>query len=194
MAHVLVVDDEICFARSVGRFLAADGHEVRVAGTLAEARDALASVPFNVVVLDLFLPDGYGSQLLPELKACAPPPQVVVVSGFLTSERAIALFGECALTVPKPVATEGIQTIVTKLASAPADTITVFCRSHRLSGRESELVYLAYAGVENKDVAARLSCSYNTIGTYWKRIFEKTGCRSQRSVLAAALRDACRRD
>ena len=74
---VLVVDDESLFAASVAERLARDGYECAVAGTLAEARGALAE-PFDLMLLDVRLPDGSGLDLLAE----APGPSVVMITGF----------------------------------------------------------------------------------------------------------------
>lgn len=52
-----------------------------VAHTLNEARARLAQERYDLVILDIDLPDGSGWELLPQLKALAPSPPVIVLSG-----------------------------------------------------------------------------------------------------------------
>jgi len=65
--RVLVVDDDPELAELVSKSLVRDGHAVVVAATLDEARAAVIE-PFDVVVLDLRLPDGSGIELCRELR------------------------------------------------------------------------------------------------------------------------------
>lgn len=59
---------------------------------------------------------------------------------------------------------------------------------HKLSRQEGRVLLAAVHGVADKKVADELGISRSTISTYWKRIFSKTSCRSQRDVLAHLLR------
>jgi PAS domain S-box-containing protein len=80
--RVLVVEDDLGVQRVCARALARRGHHVAIAGSLEEARARLADEPgWDVVVLDLVLPDGSGLELLDAL-AGAGAPGVVLSSGF----------------------------------------------------------------------------------------------------------------
>lgn len=63
-----------------------------------------------------------------------------------------------------------------------------YSRAHDLSTQEERLLTCCLHGVCDKLAAEELGCSRNTIGTYWKRIFAKTGFRPQREVLADVVR------
>ena len=58
--RILLVDDEAELVELVRRALLAEGHRVDVARTAARADEALAENTYDVVVLDLGLPDGSG--------------------------------------------------------------------------------------------------------------------------------------
>lgn len=77
---ILVVEDE----RKVGTFvvqaLTEQAHTVRHVTTCAAARDALAESPYDVVVLDLGLPDGDGLDLLREWRAAGFNEPVLILS------------------------------------------------------------------------------------------------------------------
>ena len=80
---VLAVEDDEAVARVLGIMLRRDGHSVTIAGTLAEARKALAKHRPSVILLDMKLPDGSGVDLLDHL-ASTPGLErvpVVVLSG-----------------------------------------------------------------------------------------------------------------
>lgn len=81
-ARILVVEDEPAILAYMRAALEVDRHAVRAAGTLAEARAALALETPDVVLLDLGLPDGDGLDLVAELDARGGVgPAVLVVSG-----------------------------------------------------------------------------------------------------------------
>ena len=74
-ARLLMIDDDTRLSAMVGDYLRAAGFEVEVAGTLAAGRNHLltgapaSSEAFDVLVLDLMLPDGDGLDLCRELRA-----------------------------------------------------------------------------------------------------------------------------
>ena len=83
--RILVVEDETMFARAVATCLQRAGHDVSLAGTLAEARKVLgaAAVPPDLVILDMRLPDGEGFDLLTGLgEAGEAMPTVIVVTAY----------------------------------------------------------------------------------------------------------------
>jgi DNA-binding NtrC family response regulator len=91
---LLLVDDEESFRRLIGKELQRAGYEVDSAGTLQEARDALAKRFFNLVVLDVRLPDGSGLDLLPEIKDASPTTEVVMLTAYGTVEEAVRAISE----------------------------------------------------------------------------------------------------
>ena len=66
MMRVLLVDDEPTIRRGVRRYLEHHGAEVTLAENLATARNAIASEFFDVMLVDLRLPDGEGLELVRE--------------------------------------------------------------------------------------------------------------------------------
>lgn len=53
-----------------------------------------------------------------------------------------------------------------------------------LGGREAEVVRLAAEGLTDKEIAERLRISNGTVGTYWKRAFERLGAHSRTQAVA----------
>src|SRR6185312_9623013 len=88
-AHVLVVDDERLIRTSLERALAGLGHETEAADSLAAATGALTRTRFDLVVLDLKLPDGSGLDVVRRLAVEAPETKVVVISALGTAGNAL---------------------------------------------------------------------------------------------------------
>ena len=80
-ATVLVVDDEAGIRTSLRGILEDEGWTVREARTLDEGRAAAAKSDVDLVLLDLWLSDGDGMDLLAELHRDRPATPVVVISG-----------------------------------------------------------------------------------------------------------------
>jgi DNA-binding NtrC family response regulator len=87
MIYALLIDDDEDFLAGLTEIAAQEGFEVAIAGTLKAARDHLSREPVDVVIVDLSLPDGRGTELLVELKDT--PTDVIIVSGVATVDSAI---------------------------------------------------------------------------------------------------------
>jgi DNA-binding response OmpR family regulator len=68
MTRILVVEDQRSLLRNLVRGLEEEGYEVLQAGSVGEARTALAK-GLEILVLDVMLPDGSGVELLRQLRA-----------------------------------------------------------------------------------------------------------------------------
>ena len=78
--RVLVVEDDPQLAELLERVLHEEGHDPLVSSTLCDADRAIATVPFDIVVLDRMLPDGDGLDLCARLRSRQPPLPVLVLT------------------------------------------------------------------------------------------------------------------
>lgn len=87
--RLLLVEDERDLATAIIRALARDGHAIDAALSIAEATDALLGANYDVVILDLVLPDGNGLDLLRDFRDGAisgpehppsPPARVLILT------------------------------------------------------------------------------------------------------------------
>ncbi len=101
---VLMVEDEIDFIESVKPYIETRGYEVMVASNLADARLKLKQGIGDIVLLDIYLPDGNGLTLLNETINMAIRPSVIVVTGNGDIEMAVEAMKSGATDfLPKPI-------------------------------------------------------------------------------------------
>ncbi len=91
MDHILVVDDEAEIRSSLEEILREEGYGVAGAATAAEAAVLLQDAPYDVVLLDIWLPDRDGLDVLADIRKLAVEsrPEVVIISGHGTIESAV---------------------------------------------------------------------------------------------------------
>lgn len=77
---VLVVEDDALIASSLQRALAAHGYEAAVCAQVAEARTLIDGHPPDLVLLDLGLPDGDGSEVAAHVARHHPTVPVIVLT------------------------------------------------------------------------------------------------------------------
>lgn len=86
---VLVVDDEVLYARAIARALARLGFDCAVANTAADAMSRVKGSRFDVILLDHKLPDGDGIMMIPSILALQKNASVVVMTAFEAIPNAI---------------------------------------------------------------------------------------------------------
>lgn len=78
MPTILFVEDDATIAMGVEYSLKQDGFQVSLANRLEEARDLIGRQPFDLVLLDLGLPDGSGYTLCKEIRAGGETPIIIL--------------------------------------------------------------------------------------------------------------------
>jgi two-component system nitrogen regulation response regulator NtrX len=97
MNHVLIVDDEADIRESLEAILREEDYEITTTGTATEALALLRDTDFQAVLLDIWLPDGDGLDVLTAIRGDQPrnssarpgAPEVIMISGHGTIEAAV---------------------------------------------------------------------------------------------------------
>ena len=91
MNHILIVDDEAEIRESLGEILKEDGYAVTSTATASEALVLLRDASYDVMLLDIWLPDRDGLDVLTEVRSLAieSTPEVIIISGHGTIETAV---------------------------------------------------------------------------------------------------------
>ena len=80
--RILVVDDDPTFRRTLQHVLSLHGLLPTLAGSVREAQLALGEATFDLVFLDIILPDGSGADVFRALRAADSGTLVVLMTGF----------------------------------------------------------------------------------------------------------------
>lgn len=88
MKKVLVIDDEAIIRVSCKRTLTSEGFKVSLASRCKEGLEILEKESFDLVILDLKMPDMDGIELLPLIRNKWPDVKVIVISGYGTEQTA----------------------------------------------------------------------------------------------------------
>jgi len=118
-ARILVVDDEADIRALLAEILTDEGYAVTTAADAAEARSARRSGDFDLVLLDIWMPDIDGITLLKEWKESGVAGTVVMMSGHGTVDTAVEATRLGALDfIEKPVSlSKLLRTVDRALAS-----------------------------------------------------------------------------
>jgi two-component system, OmpR family, response regulator len=101
--RILLVEDDPVIAKGLGISLGLEGISVQAVATLSSANQALASQTFDLVLLDLNLPDGHGLTLAKQARESHPELPVVMLTASGDEESVVAGFAAGAVDyVRKP--------------------------------------------------------------------------------------------
>lgn len=81
MARVLVIDDDDLICEMIVAMVEDMGHKVECAGLIQEAFERSSKESFDIVFLDIHMPDGNGLDLLPRIRELPDAPEVIIITG-----------------------------------------------------------------------------------------------------------------
>lgn len=121
MPRILVVDDEAPMRELLRIILEAEGYSVTEAGSLSEAYAQLDRGRFDLVVCDIYLPDGNGLELIRSARKKNQETPFVVITAHTTPAQAITALREGAVDyLSKPFDVEVLKAVVGKHLAATA--------------------------------------------------------------------------
>ena len=88
MANVLIIDDEKAVGQIFVELVRRLGHHADVAVTREDGLDAALSGPYDVVFLDVNLPDGNGLDIVQKIRETNSSPEVVIITGYGAADDA----------------------------------------------------------------------------------------------------------
>ncbi|HSB73573.1 MAG TPA: sigma-54 dependent transcriptional regulator [Candidatus Methylomirabilis sp.] len=121
MSTILIVDDEKSLRRFLRDTLEGEGHAVHQAATGEEALDRFAQASFDLVLLDMILPDLNGLQVLRRIKRQAPDVPVIIMTAYSEVRGAVeAMKAQAADYLCKPFDLEELKLVVQRILEATA--------------------------------------------------------------------------
>jgi DNA-binding NarL/FixJ family response regulator len=212
MQHTLIVED----VDATGQWLQAvlfrafGKAGITLCATYHQAKQAVDSSCFSMVLLDINLPDGSGIDLIPRIRQQCPDAYIVITTIFDDEEHILRALqagahGYLLKDLPEHLFVQKLQGILNgdppispsisrrilryfseqTLAPSATDVAAPYVL---LSQREQEVLILVAKGLSRKDVAGRLGLSSNTIARYIRNVYQKLDISSR----AEAAVEACR--
>ena len=80
-ASILIVDDDLVLAEMLAGYLKRDGHQAAIAATLTEGIEQARNDAFDIIFLDVRLPDGNGLEAFPHFSEVISRPEIIIMTG-----------------------------------------------------------------------------------------------------------------
>jgi len=211
--RILLVEDHAIFREALASNLKREEASFEVvgqAGSLAEARRILQEEQqqADVAVIDLGLPDGYGGDLIKELREANPQAQALVLSAAMDRAKiARAVEAGAAGVLNKTAHLEEVVEALRRLRRGetllPLEEVVELLRfsgrrrdeehdahqaREKLTPREREVLQTLAEGLDSQEIAERLHISLRTERNHITSILAKLGVHSQLQALVFALR------
>lgn len=209
--RIVIADDHAVLLESLAMLLGTQPDFV-VIGAASTGNEALQLVKRHspqVLVLDLFMPDGDGFDVLRTLDHAGARVASVVLTGsesqsdyvqtvrlgarglVLKSDGPQKLFAAIRAVAAGELAfsDEIAQQVLGAMVHDPHPELASMTR---LSDRERQISFLVARGMKNKDIAAELTISENTVKRHLQSIFSKTGARDRLELAVMALTEISR--
>jgi two-component system, NarL family, nitrate/nitrite response regulator NarL len=200
--RILLVDDHRLVRETLALFLANSDldAEVREAATLADALQRIADeAAFDLVILDLWLPDAAGLNGVTKVRAAAANAKLILCSGMIDGQTAAAAIEQGADGILLKASSAGamlrvIETVLNGEKHLPAhlaleltqrhDRAHDLGESHRralgpLTQREFEILAKVAEGLTNAEVSRVLGISEATVKLHLSQVFDKIGARNR---------------
>jgi two-component system invasion response regulator UvrY len=204
---ILIADDHPVVRQGIRQILHAEAGLVSLVGEASDGRKtlaALAAEDWDLLVLDVHMPDRNGFTLLPEIRRQRPNLPVLILSMLPEEEAAIRALKSGAdgylnkeavpdelIKAVRKVAAHG-KYVSASLAERLAGEISGSAQKlphERLSDREYQVMCMLASGKGISDIAAVLHRSRNTISTYRSRILTKMGITNNAELAQYAIRN-----
>lgn len=206
MIDILVVDDHAVVRAGVQHFLAGEPN-MRIAGEAANAQDAIRlirSKDWDIVLLDIAMPDKSGVEVLKQIKREKPALPVLMLSMHPENRYALQILrsGASGYVQKEALATELVNAIhtiarghkyispaVAELLTSPAAMENTEKPLHELlSAREYQIFYRLGKGESVTKIADELCLSVKTVSTYRSRVLEKMNMTSNADIIYYAIK------
>ncbi|MEM7452874.1 MAG: response regulator [Planctomycetota bacterium] len=113
---VLIVEDDGDTRSNLEDVLSLDGYRLQAVSSCTDALAASREEKFDSIILDWRLPDGTGSQLIPQLKKELPGTPVIIITGVREFDTAVTALREGAYDfLSKPINPDALRGLLRRL-------------------------------------------------------------------------------
>jgi DNA-binding NarL/FixJ family response regulator len=204
--RLLLLDDHALFRAGLSRLLAteADFHLAAQCATSAEALEALARHPIDLVLLDYDLGEEHGFEFIRRAREGGYPGRIFIVTAGMSDADSVRALGHgvCGIflkTSPPSQLAEAIRKVMAgetwidqrcihALVQA-VDRSRESERRRQLTDRERIVLKGVFEGQSNKEIAAALNISEGSVKSALQQLFLKTGVRTRSQLVRVALEE-----
>lgn len=203
--RVFLVDDHLLFRIGIRTAFTNASVPIEVVGEAGSAADffeILPKVRFDVVLLDIILPDLSGVEVARRLKKERPDLRILVLSAESDPDTVCSLVeigvdGFISKSVPVDELRRAVDYVASGIEYFGRDISRIIrdvktARSKRDSGftdRENDIIDLCARGLSVKEMADRLGITIKTVETHKNNIFHKLGINSSVELVRYALKN-----
>jgi len=120
MSKILLIEDDISFCKLLEKFLIKKTFDVTIVFSAAEARVAIQKESFNLILMDIRLPDSDGIELMTEFKTSNPAIPVILMTGYSDVNTAVkAMKNGAADYISKPFNPDEVLLVITNAMKEP---------------------------------------------------------------------------
>jgi DNA-binding NtrC family response regulator len=131
---IIVLEDDAIVRNNLEQYLRRKHYDVASVATIAAAQEYLNKDNFDIIFLDVRLPDGDGTELLKQIQSRPQKPLVAMMTGFGSVESAVECVKNGAFDyIIKPFSTEQIEVILRK-----AEAFTQLVNVNQFLSQDSE--------------------------------------------------------
>jgi DNA-binding NarL/FixJ family response regulator len=206
MKKILLVDDHNIVRQGLRNLIALES-DLEVAGEASSGVEALKLVRnnnYDVVVLDISMPDKNGVDTLHDLRHISPDLPVLILSGYAEEQYALNLIrsgckGYLSKDADSDEIIKAIRTIASGKRYISAELAELMSNelSHpsekllheTLSDREFQVLFKLAGGLSPTEIANELNISIKTVSTYRTRILEKMSLKTNADLTYYAIKN-----
>ena len=121
--NILLVDDDYDFANTIKALILRWHHNVELAGTGIDALAALEKKHFDLILIDIFLPDVKGYDMISKIKVIQPDIRIITMTGYNTRELEQSVRQQGVLYyMIKPFQTGDLRAILEHITKTSVDS------------------------------------------------------------------------
>jgi DNA-binding NarL/FixJ family response regulator len=186
--RALIIEDQTTLRELLSELLSgAADYQVQACATGSEARALLSLGVFDLVLLDLVLPDAHGLELLSELRALPLRPRVIVLTAHARPavvRTAMERGAHAVITKGAPLrelreaiarVSQGGYYYCSETSRLLRDAVNAPDENGQLTERQLQVLRAVASGMSSKEIASALSLSEKTVANHRARIMERLG-------------------
>ncbi|HSI37679.1 MAG TPA: response regulator transcription factor [Methylotenera sp.] len=206
MKNILLVDDHSIVRQGLKNLIELES-DLQVTGEASSGVEALKLVRgnrYDIVVLDISMPDKNGVDTMHDLKHIAPDLPVLILSGYAEQQYALNLIrsgckGYLSKDTDSDEIIKAIRTIANGKRYISSELAELMSNelSHpsekllheTLSDREFQVFFKLAGGLSPTEIAGELNISIKTVSTYRTRILEKMSLKTNADLTYYAIKN-----